>query len=324
MHVHVINDPELSAEQFHVQEEMFWKAVAEVPALRDKIELTIGVGEAGNEALRSADAVVGWSFPRDIAERAPQLRWIHVIGAGVEHLQPLDWVPSGVTLTNSSGVHAERAGEFIACSLLMLNNLFPTHIENQAQKRWDSRYSNVITGKTVLIVGVGSIGGEGARRAKDLGLHVRGVRRSGQSHPSVDEMYTPDRLHEALQGVNFVVVTAASTAETRKLLGARELDLLPAGAGVVNMARSAILDEDALVERLRSGRLGGAILDVFDPEPLPADSPLWTCPRLLITPHVSSDALEYTRPMLEIFLDNAERLEAGRELRNRVELDRGY
>ncbi len=260
------------------------------------------------------------STTSSIASSNPaRVRWIHVIGAGVDHLQPFDWIPPGVVLTNSSGVHAERAGEFIACGLLMLNSLVLRHLDEQRARRWTPRYSTVIEGKTVVIVGVGTIGGAGARRAKELGLHVRGVRsRSDVAHPHVDEMFATDQLHSALPGADFVVVCAALTDVTRGLIGADELALLPDHAGLINIARGPIVDYGALEATLRAGRLGGAILDVFEPEPLPAESGLWDCPRLLVTPHVSSDPLDYTLKMLEIFADNLVRLDEGRGLRNEI------
>jgi phosphoglycerate dehydrogenase-like enzyme len=325
LHVHVVNDPGIS-DLFDVEEDQFWTALAAEPELRERIRLTIGRGDEGLfEAAETADVLIGWEFRhRELVQRAPNLRWIHIIGAGVEHLAPIDWLPDGVTLTNSSGVHVRRSGEFVACSLLMLSSRVPQHVTNQRRHRWVQAYSDTIDGKVIVVIGVGQIGGEGARRAKELGLHVRGVRRSGASHPSVDRMYRPDELHEALIGADYVLVAAATTPETRQMLGGRELDLLNADAGVINLARADIVDYEALAERLRSGALRGAVLDVFDPEPLPEDSPLWDCENLVITPHVSSDPSNYNEIMLALFVDNCARFVAGEPLRNVVQADRGY
>ena len=149
------------------------------------------------------------------------------------------------------------------------------------------------------------------------------MRRTGRTHSYVDRMYTPDKLHEALPEADFVVVTAALTKETKLMIGASELDLLKPGAGFIN-SRAQVVDYEALAERLRTGRIGGAILDVFDPEPLPADSALWDCPNLIITPHVSSDPANYNQVMLAIFVSNLSRFVAGKPLRNRVSVERGY
>lgn len=323
VHVHLVNDPELP-ELFRMHEEQFWGAFDGAPELRERIRLTVGDEDDGLlEAAETADVLVGWRFRHhELAPHAPRLRWIHVIGAGVEHLAPIDWLPEGAVLTNSSGVHVQRAGEFIACALLMLQSRIPRHVTSQRRHEWAPAYSDTIGGKAVVFVGVGSIGGEGARWAGQLGLEVRGVRRSGRPHEHVDRMYGADDLHEALAGAHFAVITAPSTPETRGLIGGAELDLLAPGAGVVNIARAAIMDEEALAARLADGSLGGAILDVFDPEPLPPSSPLWDCENLLVTPHVSSDPADYNARMFAMFAANFARFEAGEPLHNRV--DEGY
>jgi phosphoglycerate dehydrogenase-like enzyme len=315
----VVNDPAV-ASLFHASREQFEAVFRRSPILLRRIRLTIGLGAEGyDEAMRTAEVLVAYRFPhREVAGKAPRLRWIHEIGAGIDHLLPLDWLPSRVILTNSSGVHAPKAGEFVACALLALNNLLPRHVTSQRAHRWDQAFNDPITGKTLAVIGVGTMGGEGARRAKQLGLRVLGIRRSGKPERHVDRMYRPDRLREVLPRADFVLVTAPLTDETRGLLGRKELDLLKPGAGLINMGRAGVVDYDALAEKLGRGELGGAILDVFDPEPLPESSPLWDCPNLIITPHVSSDALNYSERMLAIFAGNFRRFVAGRPLRNRI------
>jgi phosphoglycerate dehydrogenase-like enzyme len=150
------------------------------------------------------------------------------------------------------------------------------------------------------------------------------VRRTRRSHPDADAVFAPAALPRLLPRADFVVVTAPLTSESRHLLGARELDLLRPGAGVVNMSRAALVDYEALARKLETGALAGAIIDVCDPEPLPPEAPLWHTRNLLITPHVSSDPVDYVERMSRIFVDNARRLLAGRPLRNRVDPARGY
>jgi phosphoglycerate dehydrogenase-like enzyme len=325
LHVYVANDPDLP-ELFYVDEDEVWAAFEDVPELKERLRVTVGgLGDDILEAAETADVMLGWRFRQEeVMPRAKKLRWIHILGAGVEHLTPIDWLPDGVALTNSSGVHTERSGEYIACALLMLNSRIPEHVTKQRKRIWDPTYSDTIDGKTAVVVGLGSIGGNAARRANELGMHVRGVRRGGDSHPHVHEVFTQDRLHDALRGAHYLVVAAASTTETRGMIGARELDLLAPEAGVINVARQDIIDYDAIVERLESGALRGAVLDVFDPEPLPSHSPLWDVDNLIVTPHASSDPANYNEKMLEIFRENLRRLLAGEELRNRVNRDRGY
>jgi phosphoglycerate dehydrogenase-like enzyme len=316
--VHVINDPD-AADMYHVREQQFWNALAGADDLRGRLSLTIGLGFERPEEIAAAHVLVGWQFPHDVIARSQNLRWIHVIGAGVEHLQPLDWVPGGVLVSTSSGAHVPKAGEFIACALLMLNNDMPLHATNQRTHTWSQVHGGCIDGKTVAIVGVGALGGEGARRAKQLGLRVRGVRASGVAHEHVDEMYGPAELDRALAGAHFLLVAAALTPETKGLIRAAQFDRLAPGAGVINIARAALLDYDELASRLADGSLGGAVLDVFDQEPIPSQSHLWDCPSLLITPHVALDALDYTDRMLAIFADNLVRLVGAQPLRNRLQ-----
>jgi phosphoglycerate dehydrogenase-like enzyme len=288
--------------------------------------VTFNMGEDGfEEGVEDADVLVAYQFPhRTVADKAPRLRWIHEIGAGIDHLLPLDWLPGFVTLTNSSGVHVPKARDFIACALLMLNNLIPRHVTSQRAHRWDQVFNDPIVGKTLLVLGVGTMGGEGARRAKQLGLHVLGVRRSPRRHRYVDRMYGPAQLADVLPLADFVLVTTPLTAETRGLLGRKELDRMKPSAGLVNMARAGVVDYDALMAKLNADELAGAILDVFEPEPLPATSKLWECRNLIMTPHVSSDALNYTERMLEIFADNLHRFLDGRPLRNVVRRTEQY
>lgn len=321
--VHVINDPG-AAEMYHVREQQFWGSLPDDDALRRRLRLTIGLGFEQPDAIEAAHVLIGWQFPRDLLARASKLRWIHVIGAGVEHLQPLDWVPDGVLVSTSSGAHVPKAGEFIACALLMLNNDIPLHATNQRAHAWTQAHSGGIDGKTLAVIGVGALGGEGARRAQQLGLRVRGVRLSGAAHEHVDEMYRPAELDRALDGAHFLLLAAALTPETSGLIGAAQLDRLAPAAGVINIARAGLLDYDELAVRLIDGSLGGAVVDVFDQEPLPPQSHLWDCPNLIITPHVALDALDYTECMLAIFADNLVRLVGAQPLRNQLQRDRGY
>ena len=279
-----------------------------------------------DSSIEKAHGLVTYDLPTsDLALRAPDLKWIHIIGAGVEHLMPLDWLPPGVALTNSRGVHAQKAGEYAAMALLMLNAGLPKLAADQRARRWDPVFTPSIAGKTCLIVGVGQMGAAAARQAKALGLHVIGVRRHGRKSRFVDEMVGPNDLDRVLPLADFVIVTTPLTAETRGLIDDGRLGRMKAGAGLINIGRAAVVDYAALSARLRDGHLSGGVLDVFDPEPLPAGSPLWDTPNLIITPHVSSDDADgYVQGVLDIVFDNIGRTLAGRPLRNRVNHRLGY
>jgi phosphoglycerate dehydrogenase-like enzyme len=326
VHVHVENSRH-GAPVFRVTPELFAQAAARHPDVAPRVAPTFGEDlEDFDTAMRTAEVLLGFRFPTaGLRERAPRLRWIHLKGAGAEHLQPYDWMPPGFVLTSNSGVHAPKAGEFAATAILMLNARIPALVTQQREHRWRQLFSTPVTGKTAVVVGVGAMGGAAARRARALGLRVVGVRRSGRRHPAVHEMVTPDRLADVLPRADFLLVTVPLTRSTRHLIGPAELDRLRPEAGLVNLARAGVVDYAALAERLRDGRLAGAILDVFDPEPLPAGSPLWDTPNAILTPHVSSDDAErYTPLTLDLFFDNLRRYLAGRPLRNRIDPRREY
>jgi phosphoglycerate dehydrogenase-like enzyme len=312
---------------FQVTEARYAEALARHPEMARCLDTSIGWDfEEFDRAVATAEVLVGWKFPtEDLAARAPRLKWIHVTGAGVEHLMPLTWLPPGVVVVNNSGVHAPKAGEFALMAILMLNNGLPRLVTSQRESRWERIFSTPVKGKTLALIGVGHMGGEAAARAKQLGMRVLGVRRSRRRHPHVDEMFGPGELDRVLPRADIVLVMVPLTSHTRHLIGRKELDLLRPHAGLINMARARVVDYDALAEKLSRGELGGAILDVFDPEPLPPDSPLWATPNLIVTPHVSSDDVDrYVPRTLDLLFDNVRRYLADRPLRNVVDPAREY
>lgn len=314
-------------EVFRITAERLAEARSRHPAISPHLETVIDWDLDNFESsIATANALVTWELPtEDLARRAPNLRWIHIIGAGVEHLRPLDWLPRGVTLTNNRGVHAAKTAESAAMAVLMLHNNLPKYVTDQRARRWDPRFATPITGKTVAIIGVGEMGAAAARRFKELGLRVLGVRRGGRGRRWVDQMTGPDRLHAVLAEADFVHVTLPLTGETEGLIDAAALDAMKPGAGLINFGRGPVIDHAALAERLRDGHLSGAILDVHDPEPLPPDSPLWDAPNLILTPHVSSDDDQSYIPLtLDLVFDNLARLREGRPLRNQVRPKLGY
>jgi phosphoglycerate dehydrogenase-like enzyme len=276
--------------------------------------------------IASNDIIRDPRFPiHELASAAPRLRWIHIIGAGIEPLLPLDWLPKRVMLTNNSGIHAEKIREAAAMALLMLNARIPAIVTNQRKAHWDAIFTPVIAGKTVLIIGVGDMGAAATAAAKALRMHVLGVRRSGAPHPGIDRMVAIDAIDSVLPEADFVVLATPLTPETQNLLDRRRIGLMKPGAGLFNIGRAGSLDHDALVDALRSGMLSGAILDVHDPEPLPASSPLWQAENVVLTPHVTSDDLDgYLPKTFDLVFANAARLMHGEALINVVDPARGY
>src|SRR5882724_10443304 len=319
VHLHVENLRELGP-VFEATKERVAAALKRHPALDGRLRVSIGYdGDIITRELPTADVVFAWNFDRsNLAERAPRLKWVHAHGAGVNHLMPLTWLPKGAVLTNSRGVHAERASEYAIMAVLMLNNRLPEMVTNQRQARWQQLFNSAVVGKTLLIVGVGHVGGSVASWAKRFGMRVIGIRRTGRAHRSVDAMHRPEDLPRLLPEADFVLIAAPHTDATHHLIGASEIALLKRGAGLVNYSRANLVDYEALRGRLERGEVS-AVLDVFSPEPLPSDSPLWQTPNLIITPHSSSDDTErYTPRTLDLVMRNIERFLAGKTLMNRV------
>lgn len=239
--------------------------------------------------VTSNDLITDPAFPKHrLAEAAPKLRWIHITGAGIEPLLPLDWLPKQVTLTNNSGVHAQKTGEFATMALLALCYRLPTLVTQQHRAEWRQIFSPSIAGKTVLVIGLGEMGGAAAKSAKRLGMRVLGMRRNPKPHRYADAVLPLRQLHKGLTQADFVLIATPLTPETTQLLNADAIAAMKDGAGLVNVGRAGVVDYTALSAALRSGKLSGAVLDVFDPEPLPDGHPAWSHPKLTLTPHVAS------------------------------------
>ena len=325
IHLHVENSPDVN-EVFDISASRVRDALARHPEIAARVRISIGYGgDILDRELATADAVFCWDFDRRcLRRRAPSLRWVHAHGAGVSHMMPLDWLPPGAVLTNSRGVHGQRATEYAFMAILMLNNRIPEMIVNQQRAHWQKAFNTGIEEKTLLIVGVGHIGSGVAAWAKRAGMRVLGIRRTGKPRRNVDEMHRPGSLHALLPRADFVLVSAPHTDASHHLIGARELAMLKPGAGLVNYSRARLVDYDALRAKLEAGEVS-AVLDVFDPEPLPASSPLWHTPNLIITPHCSSDDRdEYTPRTLDLVFRNMQRFIEGRPLVNRVSRKHQY
>ena len=320
------NTPE-GEEVFTITRGRFESAVAEFPDIADAIEVFIDWDSDNFAAsMKDAEVLLTWNLPtEDLGDVAPKLKWIHCIGAGVEHLLPMDWLPEGVVLTNNKGVHAAKAGEFGLMSILMLHSHMPTIVTNQRDRVYDSLYASPIAGKTLVVIGTGTLGGSVAKKLQGLGVHVIGVNRHGKPVDGCDEIVTSGQLEEVLPRADYLLCATPDTPDTRGLLGRRQLDLMKTHAGLVNIGRQSIVDYDALCDKLEEGSLAGAIVDVFDAEPIAASSRLWNTRNLIITPHVSADDGDAYVPMtIDLFLRNMALHLAGKPLLNPVRPELGY
>lgn len=292
---------------------------------------------AARDAVRGAEVYVGFGVPADLfqAATAPpdgRLRWAHSASAGVGGSLHEAMRASDVVLTNSAGVYAEPMADTVLAMMLHFARGFDFAVRAQAERRWDKAPFDggdtpvrELAQCTLGIVGLGGIGRAVARRGVALGMRVLATRRTGTDGPAGVEVFSgADALHRILPRSDYLVVAVPQTDETRAMLGARELAMLPAGAVVVNVARGGVVDEDALVAALGENRLRGAGLDVFRREPLPAHSPLWALPNVLVLPHVSGASHGFWRRQADLIIENLRRYAAGEPLLNTVDKQAGY
>ena len=326
MRIHLqnpIDDPlfDFSAAQWEA-------AAARAPDIGRGHAVTVGVtGDDFTKAMAEAEAVVAdVSVVRTFFPcTAPRLRLLFVTNAGLDRLAPFDWLPPSVALLNNRGTHAVKAGEFGIMSLLMLANRVPRMVTHQHAGHWRKLWGGTLAERSVTVVGLGALGGAIAAHAAHFGMRVTGVRANPAPHPHCTQVVGDDRLDHILPQTEFLVLACPLTDATRNLMDRRRLALLPPGAGIVNIGRGELIDQDALCDLLESGALSGAVLDVFTPEPIPAGHRLWTTPGLVISPHTAADdPATYNPRSLDIFLDNLRAWRDGKPLPNRFDMRRGY
>ncbi len=312
---------------FTITKDRFDKILNRFPEVKEKIEFFVDWDEDNfKSSMQNSDILLAWNFPTyNLKELAPKLKWIHVISAGVEHLLPLDWMFGDLVLTNSSGAHAKKAGEFGLMSILMLQNHMTKIITNQKNKEFVSLFSNPIAGKTVVVVGTGSLGGSMVKHISALGANVIGVNKRGKKVEGCSKVITIDKIDSILMKADFLYLAVPETAETKNLINKKRLDMLKPSCGIVNIGRQSVMDYDELAEKLKKNKIAGAILDVFSHEPLNENSKLWDIPNLVITPHVSSDDDgNYVELTLDIFFKNLKLFIENKELSNQVDKKLGY
>jgi phosphoglycerate dehydrogenase-like enzyme len=288
--------------------------------------------EEAERLLPEADVVLGFAVRSDNFARAARLRWIHCTAASVTGVLFPELVESDVVISNARGLHGDAMAEHALGLMLAFTRKLHHARDAQRAREWaqvaqwtESPAFGSLAGSTLGIVGLGAIGSSLAVRARALGMRVLAVRKHPAADPApADEQWDVARLPELLAASDWLALVAPLTAETKGMIGARELSQMKPGARLVNLGRGALVDEPALIEALRSGRLAGAALDVFAEEPLPATSPLYDMREVLVTPHTSGLGPRYWERAMQQFTDNLRRWLAGEPLRNVVDKRAGY
>ena len=260
----------------------------------------------------------------EVIASSPNLRWVHFLSAGVDKMWAMPFAKTPLILTKSSGVHAAPMSEFALGAMLQDVKQFGRFVRQQLRREWERTWLDELTGKTVGILGLGSIGREIARKAAVFGMRVIGTVSRPRPVDHVAEVFGPDGLDGVLARSDYLVVTVPLTDATRGLLDGSRFQLVKPGSFLVNLARGGVVDETALIQALDSRRIAGAALDVFEVEPLPESSPLWGMENVLITPHVAGTTSHYLERATQIFLENYRSLRETGELTTPVRLDLGY
>jgi glyoxylate/hydroxypyruvate reductase len=281
-----------------------------------------------NQLLADAEVMLDVDQPSapEIVQRAPRLRWVQSSSAGVgEWIRRLGLVDTPIVVTNAAGMHARPLAEFAVFAMLYFAKRWPHMAAEQRAHHWERCAIDTLTGKTLGIIGLGRVGQEVAQLAQPFGLRVIGTRGSRlDTPPAVERVYPASEFTEVLSRSDYLVLSVPHTPQTEGMLGAAQIATMKRSAVLINIARGVVVDENAMIEALRTGGLAGAALDVFRKEPLPAESPLWDMPNVLVTPHSMSTAYTENAWLTDLFCENLRRYLDGEPLRNEVDKIRGY
>ncbi|WP_336328246.1 D-2-hydroxyacid dehydrogenase [Halovenus sp. HT40] len=292
-------------------------------SLRERLpdcEITVAATPAEErERLQTADIVTGLELTESQLEQAGNLDLFACVYAGTGHLDLDAFEEREIAVTNASGVHTTNIAEYVVGAMISMAQQFPLAYEQTERREWRSYSTRELHGSTAAVVGLGAIGRGIVDRLDAFGMETVGVRYSPEKGGPADEVLGFEQIHEAVAGAEYVVLACPLTDATRGLIDEEVLLTMPAETVLVNIARGPVVDTDALLTALQKNRLGGAFLDVTDPEPLPEDHPLWGMGNVIITPHNAGDTPEYFARCADILAENIERLRDGEsELKNQV------
>lgn len=273
-----------------------------------------------------ADAIAMWGFQnaQPLLEAAPHVRWVHSLSDGVERLLTKDMMERPILLTNSHGIHDRSVAEHTMALLLGLSRNLPKAVRQQEAKIWERQRSVSLFGKTIAIIGFGSIGRTIAQRAKVFETNILAVKKHLSVELFADKVYTTEQLDDVLPQADIVIAALPSTPDTDNFFGKKEFSLMKKTAFFINIARASIVDEPALIEALQNQYIAGAALDVFSKEPLPESHPFWTIDNVIMTPHVASFVPDFWDRLLLLLKDNFIAFSKGESLFNEIDKKKGY
>lgn len=284
--------------------------------------------EKGLAAAADAEVAFSGNNPRrvrQLLDATPKLRWYHTVSAGVESMPLPELAQRGIVLTNNSGSYDIQIAEHLMAFVFAVSRQLHRYRDQQRAADWKEQTHQELRDATIVVYGMGSIGGEIARLAAAVGMRVVGVRRkAGAPGPGIDRVVAADRLADVVGEADYVAIAAPLTEATRGAISREIIARMKPTAWLLNIARGAIVDEPALIEALQAKRIGGAALDVFTTEPLPPESPLWKLENVIITPHHSGSSPRAGERTLALFAENLRRYKAGEPLINRVDYEAGY
>jgi len=315
------NDTGMTVDPMHV--EMVRQALpgAEVYLAYSGEEMSARGVEADILIIRT---IAGRAFiAKDYIMSQKNLRWIHGLTAGVEGVtgSEIAKIPN-LILSNSTGIHGVPISEHVLGVMIYHYHGYERNRVNQQNHRWERFFVSELSEKTLSILGMGNIAGEIAKRAKAFGMTVLGVKRTVQAIENVDEVFPPERMDEAIARADTLVMLLPETDKTARIMDAEKFALMKDDAFFINVGRASTVETDALIDALKSGKLSGAALDVFDTEPLPADHPIWDVENVFITTHMSSISPHYMQRAFKVFQDNAPFFLRGERLPTQVDIDK--
>ena len=301
---------------------------AETVASQFPEDRVVGIADE-NGLAAAADAEVAFSGNnprrvRQLLDATPKLRWYHTVSAGVENMPLPELAERGIVLTNNSGSYDIQIAEHLMAFVFAASRQLHRYRDRQLAREWKDEEQQELRDATIVVYGMGSIGGEIARLASAVGMRVIGVRRHPAAQEGVSRVVPPERLADVVGEADYLAIAAPLTAETKGAISREVIARMKPTAWLLNIARGAIVDEAALVEALRENRIAGAGLDVFVTEPLPPESPFWTMENVMMTPHRSGDSPRVEERTLALFAENLRRYKAGEPLLNRVDYKAGY